>query len=33
MDGPAALVLRPLQLHLAPHFRAPWESVSIAAFW
>lgn len=33
MDGPAALLLRPLRLQLAPHFRAPWESPSVAAFW
>lgn len=33
MDGPAALVLRPLRLRLAPHFLPPWESRSLAAFW
>lgn len=33
MDGPAALLLRPLRLQLAPHFRAPWESPGVAAFW
>jgi hypothetical protein len=33
MDGPAALVLRPLRLNLAPHFLPPWESRSLAAFW
>ncbi|KAL4431416.1 hypothetical protein ABPG75_006672 [Micractinium tetrahymenae] len=33
MDGPAALVLRPLRLDLAPHFLPPWESASLAEFW
>ena len=33
MDGPAALVLRPLRLALAPHFLPPWESRSLADFW
>ncbi|EFN51551.1 hypothetical protein CHLNCDRAFT_140013 [Chlorella variabilis] len=33
MDGPAALVLAPLQLALAPHFLPPWESRSLADFW
>lgn len=33
MDGPAALLLRPLRLELAPHFVAPWEARSVAAFW
>ena len=33
MDGPAALLLRPLGLRLAPHFRSPWLSSSVAEFW
>jgi hypothetical protein len=33
MDGPAALVLRPLRMSLAPHFLPPWESRSLADFW
>ncbi|KAL4852779.1 putative long-chain-alcohol O-fatty-acyltransferase 8 [Chlorella vulgaris] len=33
MDGPAALLLRPLRLSLAPHFLPPWDAPSLAAFW
>jgi hypothetical protein len=30
MDGPAALLLRPLRLSLAPHFLPPWDAPSLA---
>eukprot|EP00887_Chlorella_sp_A99_P008212 scaffold12.g8212.t1 len=33
MDGPASLALSLLGMKLAPHFRPPWLSPSIAGFW